>query len=97
MKGLRNLPEDKKSIEEVYKYKDLVRPTYSSLIIQSEGMEPRKYDSLLKAASHIGVSRQTLAYTHMHKKPLIIRRKGGVKAFFIEWLEDQYSTNHNLK
>ena len=39
-----------------YKYEDLVRPTHSSLIIQSEEMEPREYNSLSDAASGIGVS-----------------------------------------
>ena len=73
----------KKLIEEGYKYKDLVQLTESSLIIRSRGMEPRECDSLSDAASDIGLSRQTLAYAYKHKNPLITRRKGGVKVFFI--------------
>ena len=60
----------KKLIEEGYKYDDLVRPTHSSLIIRSEGMEPREYDSLSDTASDIGILRQNLAYAQKHKKPI---------------------------
>ena len=51
--------------------------------ISSEGMELRKYDSLLDAVSDTGVSRQTLAYAHKNK-----RRKGGAEVFYIKWIED---------
>ena len=88
-KDLKTYLRIKKLIQEGYKYEDLVQPSESSLIIQSKGMEPREYDSLLEAASDFGVSRQTLAYAHKHKKPLITRREGGAKVFFIKWLEDQ--------
>ena len=87
-KELETYIKIKKLIKEGYKDKDLVRPTHSSLIIRSKGMEPRDYDSLLDAVSDIGVSRQTLAYAHKHKKPLITRRKGEAKEFFIKWLEN---------
>ena len=74
----------KKLIEEGYEYEDLVLPTCGSLIIPSEEMKPGEYDSLSDTASDSGVSRQTLSYAHKHKKPLINRRKGGAKVFFIE-------------
>ena len=61
-------------MEEGYKYEDLVRPTYSSLIIRSKGMKPKKYDSLLDAASDIGVSRQTLTFISI-KDPLSLEGK----------------------
>ena len=44
----------KKLIEEGHKCEDLVRPTLSSVIIQSKGMEPRQYDSLSDTVSHWG-------------------------------------------
>ena len=71
-----------------HKCEDLVQPTHSSLIIRSEGMEPGEYNSLSDTGSDIRVSRQTLIYAHKHKKPLITRRKGEAKVFFIKWLED---------
>ena len=80
----------KNLIKEGYKHEDLVRPTYSSLIIRFEGMEHRKYNSLSDAACFN--LRQTLAYAHNHGRLLISRRKGGAKVFFIEWLEDHQTS-----
>ena len=57
------------------------------LKVNSEGMEPSTFKSFSEASTFIGISRQTLEYTHKHKRPLITRRKGGAKVFFIEWLE----------
>ena len=57
------------------------------LKISSEGMEPSTFEKLSDASMFIGGSRQTLTYAHKHKRPLITRRKGGAKVFFIEWLE----------
>ena len=50
-------------------------------------MEPTKFESLDNAATFKGLSKQTLAYAHKHKRPLITRRKGGEKVFLIDWLE----------
>ena len=57
------------------------------LRVSSEGMEPSSFRSLSKASMFIRVSRQTLEYTHKHKRPLITKRKGGAKVFVIKWLE----------
>ena len=62
-------------------------PNYISLIIHSNDMEPTKYHSLIAAAKNIGVPVQTLMYAHKNKRTSITRRKGGVKTFYIEWLE----------
>ena len=50
-------------------------------------MEPSTFKSLSDASKFIEVSSQTLEYAHKHKRPLIARRKSGIKVFFIEWLE----------
>ena len=50
-------------------------------------MEPKKYERLSDAANDIKVPRQTLVYAYENRRPQIVRRKGGVKVFYIEWLE----------
>ena len=68
------------------KIKDRIK-CETSLIIRSEGMNPKKYGSLLEAAKNIGVQKQTLEYAYNKGRSLMTRRKGGVKVFFIEWLD----------
>ena len=57
------------------------------LKVSSEKLEPSTFKSLSEASTFIGVSRQTLEYAVKLKRPLIGRRKGGAKIFFIEWFE----------
>ena len=49
-------------------------------------MELKRYECLSDAANDIKVSKQTLIYAYENRRPLITRRKGGVKVFHIEWL-----------
>ena len=59
---------------------------YVQLIIKSDDADPIKYYSTSAAARHCGVTKQTLDYTHKHRCSRIVRRKGGVKEFRINWL-----------
>ena len=61
-------------------------PTLVPLIIRSYDMEPMKYERLKDTANDIEVSKETLIYVYENRRPLITRRKGGVKVFYIEWL-----------
>ena len=63
------------------------RPAHIPLIIRSDDVEPKKYESLKDAANDIKVPRETLIYAHENRRLLISRRKGRVKVFYIEWLE----------
>ena len=54
------------------------------LIIQSDDMEPKRYESLHDAALDMGILRQTLTYAHKNGKPIIMKYKGGVKVFYVE-------------
>ena len=58
------------------------------LIIHSDDIEPKRYECLSDAADDIKISKQTLLFVHEKKRPLITRRKGGAKIFYIKWLED---------
>ena len=62
------------------------RPTCIPLIIHSDDLEPKKYESIKEAAKGIAVSKETLIYAYESRRPLITRRKGGVKVIYIEWL-----------
>ena len=62
-------------------------PTHIPLIIQSDDMKPTKYNYLTEAAKGIKVSFAAINYAHKRKRPQIVRRKGGTKIFYIEWLE----------
>ena len=64
-----------------------IKPTRIPLIIHSDDMEPKAYERLTDTANDIKVPRKTLIYAYENRGPLITRRKGGVKVFFIEWLE----------
>ena len=79
------LNKNKLDEEDLRKYVNQL--SSESKLRSSEGMEPSTFKSLFEASTFIGVSRQTLEYAHKHKKPLIARRKGGAKVFYIEWLE----------
>ena len=59
---------------------------YVQLIIKSDDADAIKYCSTSAAARHCGVTKQTLDYTHKHRCSRIVRRKGGVKEFRINWL-----------
>ena len=62
-------------------------PAYVPLIIESEDMEPTKYYSLSAAAKGCRISKQTISYAYRNRNTRIVRRKGGFKAFRIEWLD----------
>ena len=47
-------------------------------------MESREYESLKDMANDIEVPKETLIYAYENKRPLITRRKGGFKVFYIE-------------
>ena len=55
-------------------------------IIKSDDADPIKYYSTSAAARHCGVTKQTLDYAHRNRCTRIVRRKGGVKEFRINWL-----------
>ena len=59
---------------------------YIPLTIESDGTDPIKYYSTSAAAKHCGVTKQTLDYAHRNTCTRIVRRKGGVKEFRINWL-----------
>ena len=59
---------------------------YVQLIIKSDDPDAIKYYSTSAATRHCGVTKQTLDYTHKHRCSRIVRRKGGVKEFRINWL-----------
>ena len=61
--------------------------THIPLIIRSDDMEPTRYEFLTDAAKDIGVAKQTLIHAHKNKRPLITKRKNGIKVFHIEWLD----------
>ena len=63
-----------------------MRPTHIPLIIHSDDMEPKEYEQLADVANDIKVSKDTLIYAYENRRPLITRRKGGIKVFYIEWL-----------
>ena len=62
------------------------RPVRIPLIICSNDMEPREYESLKDVANDIKVSKETLMHAYENRRQIITRRKGGVQAFYIEWL-----------
>ena len=51
-------------------------------------MESKRQKCLSDTANDIKVSKVTLPYVHENKRPLVTRRKGGAKVFYIKWLED---------
>ena len=57
------------------------------LITRSDEIKPTRYEFLTDAAKDIGVPKQTLIYAHKNKRPLITKRKDGIKVFYIEWLD----------
>ena len=57
------------------------------LIIQSDDIKLMRYEFLTDAAKDIGVSKQILIYAHKNKRPLITKRKNGIKVFHIEWVD----------
>ena len=63
------------------------RPTHIPLITRSDDMEQKKYERLKDTANDTEVSKETLMYAYENRRPLITRRKGGFKVFYIEWLE----------
>ena len=62
------------------------RLTNVPLIIESDGTDLIKYYSTSAAAKYCGVTKQTLDYAHRNRCTRIVRRKGGVKEFRINWL-----------
>ena len=56
------------------------------LIVESEGMEPRKFYSLASTSREIGVSMPAIHYAHKNRRSKITRRKGGLKILYIKWL-----------
>ena len=59
---------------------------YVPLIIESDGTDLIKYYSTSATARHCGITKQTLDYAHKHRCSRIVRRKGGVKEFRLNWL-----------
>ena len=62
-------------------------PAYVPLIIESDDMEPTKYNSLSAAAKNCWLLKQMIIYAYRNKCTRIVRRKGGTKEFRIEWLD----------
>ena len=50
-------------------------------------MEPTKYYFLSAAARDCGVSKQTISYAYKNQNTRIVRKKGGLEVFRIEWLD----------
>ena len=69
--------------------REMVRNRELTLIIHSDDMESNRYECLSDAANDIKVSNQTLVYAYENKRPLITRRKGGAKIFYIKWLKNE--------
>ena len=55
-------------------------------IVSTDDAKPIKYHSLSAAAKDCGVTKQTFDYAHRNKSTRIVRRKGGIKEFRIQWL-----------
>ena len=62
-------------------------PAYVPLIIESDDMEQTKFYSLSAAAKDSGLLKQTTVCAYRNRCTRIARRKGGSKAFRIEWLD----------
>ena len=62
------------------------KPSEIKLRVRSEGIDSIDYENIKDAAKEIGISRETLLYAYHNRRPLIMRRKGGFKFFYIEWL-----------
>ena len=62
-------------------------PGYVPLIIESDDIEPTKYYSLSAAARRCGLLKQTMVYAYRNRCTRTAGRKGGYKAFRIEWLD----------
>ena len=62
------------------------RPDYVSFIVSADDAEPIKYYSLSAAAKDCGVTKQTFNYAYRNRCMRIVRRKGGIKEFRIQWL-----------
>ena len=60
---------------------------YIPLIIESNGTDLIKYYSTSAAAKDCGVTKQTLDYAYRNRCTRIVRRKGAVKEFRIQWLD----------
>ena len=61
-------------------------PAYVPLVIESDDMKPTKYYSLSAAARDCGLLKQMIFYAYRNRCTRIVRRKGGIKVFRIEWL-----------
>ena len=55
-------------------------------IMSAEGAKPIKYYSLSAATKDCGVTKQTFNYAYRNRCMRIVRRKGGIKEFRIQWL-----------
>ena len=86
LKGLRNLLKNNYEEADLRKLVRDRRPTRIPQIIRSDDMELKKYERLTDAVNDIKVPRETLIYAYDNRRPLIARRKGGVKVFYNEWL-----------
>ena len=62
------------------------RPSEIKLRVQAEGNDWVKYESIKDASKEIRISRETLLYAYHNRRPLITRRKGGLKVFYVEWM-----------
>ena len=69
----------------------MVRNREPTLIIHSDDMEPKRYECLSDAANDIKVLKQALVYVYKNKRPLITRRKGGAKVFYIKVVRNKKS------
>ena len=47
----------------------------------------KKFYSLAFAARYMGVPLPTIYCAHFNKSEIVVRKKGGVKVFFIDWNE----------
>ena len=62
------------------------KPSEIKLRVRSEGINSVEYESIKDTAKEIEVSKETLLYAYHNRRPLITRRKGGLKVFYVEWL-----------
>ena len=76
----------KSDIKEIDSIIEIIEGRSIPLIVDSESMEPKKFYSLASVSREIGVSMPAVYYARKNKRSKMMRRKGGLKIFYIKWL-----------
>ena len=60
-------------------------PSEVKLRVRSKGIDSVEYESIKDTSKEIGVSKETLLYAYHNRRQLIMKRKDGLKVFYVEW------------